>query len=416
MNERRNVRDMPFRRRHEGITVLERLEELELWTTIVCLLQVAVVLPAGIIKQAMLLVVQIMMETGFNMRSMLWGGLTPIDTAYSNRNIDSFSDEFLYRHMRFHKDDLHKLYEHIGIPHVLILDNGITCSGEYALLILLYRLHFPCTLASMEVIFGRDYSQISRIFNYCTNLVYDQHRAKVLGNIDWYSDRFDIYNEAYNSKIAYLNNNPAPGTVPIQLSNLFGSLDCTANAVCRPFENDNAQYAFYNHYHHGHFIIWQGITFPDGMVVLEGPEPGHYTDIMVWRDCQLRQQLELIMLEREAQGLARLKLYADKVYNNSTLVTAAWSLRHGVVQAWMTAQNAMMSKIRVSIEWAFGRIIGTNKYAAFSRTLMIQNSPLAQYYTVAVLLTNCRTCLCGDIDTLYFGVEPPTLEEYLAQD
>ncbi len=57
------------------------------------------------------------------------------------------------------------------------------------------------------------------------------------------------------------------------------------------------QNLFYNHYHHGHFLlIWQGVSFPDGMVVLEGPEPGYFTDVMVWRDCQLRQDLEQIML------------------------------------------------------------------------------------------------------------------------
>ena len=239
---------------------------------------------------------------------------------------------------------------------------------------MLYRLHFPCTLASMQVTFGRDYSQLSRVFNYAIDFVYLHHKGKVIGNIDWYSERFYQYNNAYNAKLSSLTNNPEPGTVPAQISNLMGSLDCTANAICRPYENDNAQHAFYNHYHHGHFIIWQAVTFPDGMIVLEGPEPGYFTDIMVWRDCQLRQQLEAIMQEREEAGLVRLKLYGDKVYNSSALVTAAWSLRHGAVQAWMVVQNSMMSKLRVSVEWAFERIIGTNKYAAFSRTLMVQNS------------------------------------------
>jgi hypothetical protein len=92
------------------------------------------------------------------------------------------------------------------------------------------------------------------------------------------------------------------------------------------------QNLFYNHYHHGHFLlIWQGVSFPDGMVVLEGPEPGYFTDVMVWRDCQLRQDLEQIMLEREGNGQHRLYLYADKVYNSGPLVRAAWSLRHGPV-------------------------------------------------------------------------------------
>lgn len=387
-----------------------------MWQTIVSLLTVCVVLPAGFIKNALVAITVVIMNKAFALRTLVLGELDHVDKAHSNRGIESFSDEFLYRHMRLRAVHAQQLFAQLGFPNVVILDNGLTFSGEYAFLVMLYRLHYPCTLASMQPIFGRDYTQICRVFAYAVDFVYDNHKGKVIGNVAWYSDRFDMYNSSYRNKIAGLNNNPAPGTVPVQLSDLFGSLDCTANGICRPQGNENAQFAFHNHYHHGHFIIWQAVTFPDGMVVLEGPEPGYFTDIMVWRDCQLRLDLEQLMQERQNAGLPRLKLYADKIYNSGALVTAAWSLRHGAVQAWMTVQNAMMSKIRVSVEWAFERIIGTHKYAGFSRTQMVQNSPLEKYYVVAVLLANCKTCMCGDIDNLYFNCVPPTLDDYFDQD
>lgn len=415
MAERRNVRNMPYRHRQDGLTPLERVEEYRLWQIVLNLLTVYVVYPVGAVKDAILALAVIVLMRAQSLRHLIAGSLNHIDKNLSNRGIDTFSDEFLYRHMRFRRSHLIILLAKLNVPNVIIVSNGITCSGEYALLLMLYRLHYPCTLASMEPIFGRDYSQISRIFNWAIDFVYENHKDKVLGNIDWYADRFDSYNNAYKEKIAGVANNPQPGTVPVQLNNLFASLDCTAEAICRPYQHDNAQFAFFNQYHHGHFIIWQGVTFPDGMIVLEGPEPGYFTDIMVWRDCQLRLQLELIMAEREANGLPRLKLYADKVYNSSQLVTAAWSLRHGAVADWMTLQNSMMSKIRVSVEWAFDRIISSSKYAAFWQGLMVQNSPVAKYYTVAVLLANCNTCLCGDIDTLYFDCLPPTLDDYFDQ-
>ena len=50
------------------------------------------------------------------------------------------------------------------------------------------------------------------------------------------------------------------------------------------------QNSFYNAYHHGHFLIWMGLTFPDGMLVLEGPTPGFMTDPMFWRNSQLRRR------------------------------------------------------------------------------------------------------------------------------
>jgi hypothetical protein len=77
--------------------------------------------------------------------------------------------------------------------------------------------------------------------------------------------------------------------------------------------------------------IWQGISFPDGMTLISGPEPGYYTDIMVWRDCDVRHDLEEIMHEREANGLCRLKLYADKLYNTSMLENAVSKYYHVAV-------------------------------------------------------------------------------------
>jgi hypothetical protein len=49
------------------------------------------------------------------------------------------------------------------------------------------------------------------------------------------------------------------GLIPANLEDIFGFLDCTANEICRPGGPNAIQNAFYNGYHHGHFLIWQGI-------------------------------------------------------------------------------------------------------------------------------------------------------------
>lgn len=414
-NTRRNIRDMPVRRRHDGMTVLERMAETRLWKTIVTMLQVTLLLPIGFMKVVLVHFCLLLIGEALSMRRAVWNPVDPINLQNSNRTIDSFSDEECYQTMRFRKAELFVLRDKFNFPPLIVLENGTSFTGEYALCLMLYRLHYPCTLISLQPIFGRDYTQLSRIFNYAVDYVHTGHANKVIGNVDWYADRFDLYNTAYNTKLANLPNNPLPGTVPVQLNNLFGSIDCTANEICRPTGNNNAQFPFFNQYHHGHFIIWQGVTFPDGMVVLEGPEPGYFTDIMVWRDCQLNISLEQIMQERMQQNKQRLKLYGDKIYNTCALITAAWSLRHGPVLPWMTAQNGLMSRIRVHVEWAFERIITACKFAAFSRTQMIQKSPLAKYYTVAVLLANAHTCFYGAIDNVYFNVVPPTVDDYFNQ-
>lgn len=51
-----------------------------------------------------------------------------------------------------------------------------------------------------------------------------------------------------------------PGQIPAILEILFSFLDCTAREVCRPGGPNAAQNAMWNGYH-GHFIIWQGVSF-----------------------------------------------------------------------------------------------------------------------------------------------------------
>lgn len=153
------------------------------------------------------------------------------------------------------------------------------------------------------------------------------------------------------------------------------------------------------------------------MVVMEGPEPGFETDTMVWRDCLIRHQLEAIMQSRQAENppRRRLKLYADKIYNNCLLVRAAWSRRHGIVHPWMTNENSIMSKIRVAIEWTFGTIVMLYKFVDFCKGQKIFESPVAKHYTVAVLLANCHNCQYADEHLEYFDCQPPTMEDYLSQ-
>jgi hypothetical protein len=136
---------------------------------------------------------------------------------------------------------------------------------------------------------------------------------------------------------------------------------------------------------------------------------------MVWRDCQIRHQLEEIFQDRlnENPPRRRLKLYADKIYNHCPLVTAAYTIRHGPVAPWMIHENSIMSKIRVAIEWTFGSIVTLYKFIDFCKGQKLRESPIAKHYVIAVLLANCHTCIYGDKHTDSFDCLPPQIEDYL---
>ena len=87
------------------------------------------------------------------------------------------------------------------------------------------------------------------------------HAAKVIGNIGWYSDRFDQYNEAIRQKLAISQHLPIPGQIPQNLDDIFAFVDGTANEISRPGGPPAVQNPFWNGYYHGHFLIWQGKNF-----------------------------------------------------------------------------------------------------------------------------------------------------------
>ena len=56
----------------------------------------------------------------------------------------------------------------------------------------------------------------------------------------------------------------------------------------------------------------------------------------------------------------------------------------------------------------------TSIYLDFCKNLKVLLQPVAKYYNVGALLTNCHTCLYGSVTSSFFDLEPPKLEEYLA--
>ena len=77
--------------------------------------------------------------------------------------------------------------------------------------------------------------------------------------------------------------------------------------------------------------------------------------------------------------------------------------------------NSKMSSVREAVEWGFGRIANLWKFLEFRPSLKVLLSNIGHYYHVAVLLTNIRTIFDqGNQVSMYFGLQPPTLSEYMA--
>ena len=413
---RRNIREMPYDRRHLGMCALERLKEFNTWILAIVFLGMSMALPPSIGAAALYYTAILLIAIASNARVVIWDIIDPIDKSNRDRGIQSFSEKDCWRHLRFRKEDLPELLRLSEMPGYIdcgTVDKPFLVRGEYAFLLFLYRSHYPSTLSLLQTTFGRDYSQLSRIYTATVEYLDRIHRHKVVGNIGWYRSRFDLYHFTILCAMANSAFNPVPGTIPVYLSNIFGFIDGTCRPISRPFQNNNAQFPMWNGYYHTHCMIFLGLCFPDGLVVLEPPFPGYFTDTMCWRDCVLRHQLDEIMAERLLQNLILLKLYGDKIFVTCDLITAAFSLRNGPLAPWMTALNRLMSPIRVSIEWCYGKVIARSKFVDYRQK--IRESPVVKAYYLATLFANAHTCLYGSQHTTAFGLNAPSVQEYFAQ-
>ena len=369
---------MPYRKRNQGLSAAEMYELDLLIKFINFIIRYTDYIPLAPLRNLVLLFT---MMLSFVVLSVLYvesSEVTKVNRANKNRMFDSFTDEECWHYLRFRRRELTILFELSGFPANVKCLNGISCPGEYAFMLMLYRLAYPSRLFTLQEIFGREYTQLPRIFKYAINFMHTNHKHKVHANLEWYSDRFDMYHEAIIRKIMKCPKNPNVGNVPIEVSNVFAFLDGTGLEIARP--SNGAQNPFYNGYMHGHYLIFQGVSFPDGLLVIEGTFPGYQPDTMVWRDSAMRHELERIMEERVTEGRHRYKLYADKIYQNNDLVTAAYSVRNnpaGLTQ-WRIELNRLMSDIRVGVEWSFGKVIERNKFVSFRKGMKIQSSPVSK--------------------------------------
>ncbi len=163
-------------------------------------------------------------------------------------------------------------------------------------------------------------------------------------------------------------------------------------------------------------MLWLGVGFPDGMIVLDPPNPGFMTDPMAWPHSTIRADMIAINAEREARNNPPVRLYADKIFRTDIIIVAAYSAAWGFVQPWMEALNRLMSGLRVSVEWSYGKVKYLFKSLSFKMAQRLMGNQPVDDFIIATFFTNCRTCYQWDGPfQRTFGVQPPSIYDYLDQ-
>ena len=103
-------------------------------------------------------------------------------------------------------------------------------------------------------------------------------------------------------------------------------------------------------------------------------------------------------------------LYGDPAYLLRFHVQSPF--RYGILTRQMQIFNEATSAVCTSVEWLFGDIINFFFFMDFKKNMKIGLSQVEKMYIVCAILRNSLTCLYSNTTAAYFGLDPPTLNDY----
>ncbi len=278
--QRRHIRALSVGVRHSGKCAMDtlNLSKYRRWymSLKTVLITVGQNLPVERRRMLVLLVLWIMRKR----QNLLYGIHTlPDKIPKKNLTFLSLTEAFCYDSLRFRKCDLDALCLALGFNEpVYYLDNKCKVTNEELLIVLLYRISYPRKLTEMQLTMGREYSQLSSIFNFGVRHIYERHGDKLTSSLtELFSGRLLMYRNAVRAKIAAVNE----GDIPPMLGDVALFLDGTSVQVSRhtDVQGLNIQRNLFDGKAKVHDIKFLGASSPDGMIVdLYGPVAGRHND------------------------------------------------------------------------------------------------------------------------------------------
>ncbi|KAK3105969.1 hypothetical protein FSP39_009829 [Pinctada imbricata] len=311
-------------------------------------------------------------------------------------NIDALNDEQFRSMFRFQREDMTRLSCALRLPTKVVCENRTVCSGIQGLCILIRRLAYPSRLEDLSHVFGRSKAELSYICNTVLNLIDSEH-GHLLENLNqsW------LAHNQLDEMVDSVRRCDAP------LSNCWGFIDGTVRPICRPQEN---QRLVFNGHKRIHGLKFQSIVTPNGMIAhLFGPIEGRRHVAGMLRESGIETQMQRYMTTQNNEVYS---VYGDPAYPISPYIIPPF--RGGVITAQQMRFNKKMSAVRVSVEWTFGKVLSLFAFLDYKKNQKLYLQPVGKYYRVAAILTNCHTILYGSETGKFFGLCPPTLDEYLS--
>lgn len=313
-------------------------------------------------------------------------------------NIHEISEDVSWSKFRFTKEDVGRLQHAFRIPETIRFSNRIKETGLNSLLVVLRRLSYPNRWVDLQDMFSRPKSELSIIFKETVDYLYDTFRYlfEDVSLLYWLRPEYlKIYSTAVSQKGS-------------PLRRCWGFIDGTARPMCRP---SFAQVVAFSGHKRCHCLKFQSVMVPNGLIChMYGPIEGRRHDAILLRFSGLLNQIQGgNFIDGEGNPYV---LYGDPAYPTREHLIAPF--KGANLTPLEEAFNFNMKKVRQCVEWGFGDITTNWAFIDFKKNLKVLLQPIAKYYIVASILSNCKCCLYGNQTSKYFGLDPPTIENYLS--
>ena len=315
----------------------------------------------------------------------------PLHYKYKRFSFDRLSETEFKQYFRFTKEHVALLVDTLKLKQTYTASSKLRWSGTEGLCILLRRLCYPNRLCDLVPLFGRHETELSVIVNV---MLYEVCRLHL--------HRLTNVNSPWIDHVAFaeaVTNKGCP------MNNIWGFLDGTQGRLCRP---QQGQESIFNGHKRIHSLKYQGLMVPNGLVAhFFGPIEGRRHDSAMYHLSGLDAQIDNIF--GNGQQLA---VYGDSAYAfRRYLITPFKGANLAQIQ---TDFNKEMSRLRICVEWGFGNITNMFAFLSYHKNQKVYLQPVAKYWIAAVLFYNCHCCLYGSQTSTYFGLNAPSIEEYLA--
>ena len=311
---------------------------------------------------------------------------------------------------RFSPGDMPRLIAALELP-PSAKAKGYTFTADEAVSVLLLTLASNASLLKVNQKFGIKRARASAILAWTMQWMHDRwYKPLFVTDFHRWAPHFSTWADAVHRK-----QGGGGGTY----DGIIGFIDGTFNPTCRP--PPLLQRAFYSGYKKKHGVHYQGCLAPCGLLIdLAGPFEGRHSDKYMLNCSEICERLRAGLMwavenlgapERWPYG--NIYFFADAGYNRRLGLHVMYSKPPGgELNAEQTRVNRTLASTRIVNEWIFGRVCSLFPYVAVKTNMKVERENVGIAFSCAAILTNALTCLEGNATSSYFGITPPTLEEY----